>query len=216
MNDENNVFDELTKNQFKKWSPFYDSKPVRLFYFERIYKRVIQTIKDESEIQLKPKTKFLDVACGTGEIVFRLAKEFPQVEFVGADFSEEMLEKAIEKTEHLNNVKIIQANIRDLPFSDSCFDIILCSDAFHHFASPEESLREINKVTKQGAFFFLIDPAFDTIPQKIIIGLFGKIFETAKKYYSKKEIDKLLKNTDFIIKSSFTYYFTNFFICRKW
>lgn len=215
MSSGKDTFDELTKDQFKKWSPFYDSKPVRVFYFERIYQRIIQTIQDEPEIQLKPKTKFLDVACGTGEIIFRFAKRFPQIEFAGVDFSEEMLEKAVEKTERLQNVKIIKANITKLPFPDNSFDIVLCSDALHHFAAPEASLQEISRVAKQGSFFFLVDPAFDRVLQRIIIGLFGKIFETAKKYYSKKEVEELLKRTDLIIKSNFTYYFTNFFLCRK-
>lgn len=215
MNNEKNTFEDLTKRQFKLWSSFYDSGLNRLFYFERIYERVIKTIKHEAGYNLKPGVKFLDVACGTGEIIFRLAQEFPHVEFVGVDFSEAMLEKAIEKTKGLNNVKIFQANIRNLPFSDASFDLVLCSDAFHHFASPEESLQEINRVAKQGSFFLLVDPAFDTIFQKLVVGLFGKIFETAKKYYSEKEIVSLLQDTDFVMRRKFAYYFTNFFINRK-
>jgi len=215
MGNENDTFDELTKNQFKKWSPFYDSKLVRLFYFERIYKRVTQTIKDKAEIQLKSKAKFLDVACGTGEIIFRLAKEFPQVEFVGVDFSRDMLEKAMKKTENLQNVKIIQTNAQELPFPDMLFDVILCSDALHHFTSPEKSLPEISRVTKREGFFFLVDPAFDTVFQKTVVRLFGKVFETAKKYYSNKEANELLERAGFTVKSGVSYYFTNFFTCRK-
>lgn len=215
MSETQEEFELLTQKQFQSWSRFYDSKIVRLFYFERIYQKILQTIRERTYIYLLLGSKFLDVACGTGEVILRLAQEFPSVEFTGADFSEEMLAIARQKTSHLKNVKIVSANIRNLPFADKSFDTVLCSDAFHHFSSPEESLREINRVAKQGSFFLLVDPAYDTIFQKVVIGLFGKIFETAKKYYSEEKVAKLLKETDFTMKRKFAYYFTNFFIFLK-
>ncbi len=215
MSSEKDKFDELTQNQFKKWSPFYDSKPVRLFYFERIYQKILYTIRAMAHIYPLPGSRFLDVACGTGEMILRLAQEFPSVEFVGTDFSEDMLAIARQKTAHLKNVKIIIANVRSLPFPDKIFDTILCSDAFHHFSSPEESLKEIARVVKDNGFLFLVDPAYDTLLQKVVLSIFGSIFETAKKYYSEKELSTLLKDAGFRVNHFFNYYFTNFFIYKK-
>lgn len=215
MNSPLKDFETLTQRQFKKWSPFYDSKPVRLFYFERIYQKILYTIRARVHIYLLPGSRFLDVACGTGEVIFRLAQEFPSVEFTGADFSEEMLAIARQKTAHLKNVKIINANVRNLPFPNKSFDTVLCSDAFHHFASPEESLKEISRVVKDNGFLFLIDPSYDTLFQKIALSIFGALFETAKKYYSEKELSTLSKEAGFKANHVFNYYFTNFFIYKK-
>ncbi|MCH8049618.1 class I SAM-dependent methyltransferase [Patescibacteria group bacterium] len=186
-----------------------------MFYFGRVYRKLIQTIKKEAKHYLKPGSRLVDIACGTGEIILHLAQDFPQVEFTGSDFSEEMLKKAKSKNADLSNVKIVNANVRDLPFPDSSFDVILCSDAFHHFASPEESLKEINRVAKEDSVFLLVDPAFDTLFQRIVAGAFGKVFETPKKYYSKNELVSLLVGAKFNVNEIFSYYFTNFLICKK-
>ncbi len=208
-------FETKTKTLFKIWSKFYDSAFIRFIYFEHIYRKILETLTDQELSYLKPDSKFLDVACGTGEIIFRLAKEFPGAEFTGIDFSREMLEIAIEKNRNFKNVDLSLANVKRLPFKNNTFDIILCSDAFHHFEAPLESLREMNRVLKKDGFLLLIDPVFDTLLQRIVMNVVLRIVDRPKHYYSKNEMLELLEKANFEVESSFIHYFNNFFICKK-
>lgn len=207
-------FESLNKKQFNLWSSFYDSLIFRLIYFEKIYKKVIEVIKNQSNGRLRPQSKFLDVGCGTAEVIFRLAKEFKEVKFFGIDFSKGMIEKAINKTYHLNNVKIIEANVENLPFEDKTFDFILCLDTFHHFYNPDLVLKEIRRVLKDNGLFLLVDPSPDIFYLKPILKII-KNLESARKYYSKKELRDFLNQYNFSIIFSFTYYLNNFVLSLK-
>lgn len=207
-------FESLNKKQFNLWSSFYDSLIFRLIYFEKIYKKIIEIIKNEANEKLRPQNKFLDVGCGTAEVIFRLAKEFKEVEFAGIDFSRGMVEKAINKTSHLNNVKIIEANVENLPFEDKTFDFVLCLDTFHHFYNPDLALKEIKRVLKDNGLFLLVDPSPDIFYLKLILKII-KNLESARKYYSKKELRDLLDQLNFSIISLFSYYLNNFVLSLK-
>lgn len=203
-------FEHLNQKQFDKWSRFWDSKILRLIYFNKIYDKVTTVIKEN----LYHRSKFLDVGCGTAEVISRLAKEFEEIEFVGIDFSKGMVDKAINKTSHLKNVKIIEANVENLPFKDENFDFILCLDSFHHFYNPDLVLKGINRVLKNNGLFLLVDPSPDISYIRIILKIF-KYLESAKKYYSKKEIKNILSDHNFSIIFSFVFYFNNFFLSVK-
>lgn len=207
-------FENLNKKQFDLWSNFYDSSIFRLIYFEKIYKKVIEIIKNEADEKLRSQNKFLDVGCGTAEVIFRLAKEFKEAEFAGIDFSRGMVERAINKTSHLNNVKIIEADVENLPFEDKTFDFILCLDTFHHFYNPDLALKEISRVLKDNGLFLLVDPSPDIFYLKPILKII-KNLESARKYYSKKELRGLLNQHNFSIISSFSYYLNNFVLSLK-
>lgn len=207
-------FENLNKKQFNFWSKFYDSPIFRLIYFEKIYRKVIELIKNQAGENLKPQNKFLDVACGTAEVIFRLAKEFQNVEFIGVDFSKGMVEKARKKTSYLKNVKIIEANVENLPFEDKTFNIAICLDSLHHFYNPDLALKEIHRVLKDNGLFLLVDPSPDISYLRIILKIF-KHLESAKKYYSEKELEELLSKHNFSIISSFPFYFNNFILSVK-
>lgn len=214
MNAGKEKFDRATRKQFSFWAKWYDSKFIRLLYFERLYGKIIGVITAEKEC-FKTGSKFLDVACGTGEIIYRLAGKYPGIDFTGVDFTQEMVETAKRKTEHLKNIRIINSDASELPFEDKTFDFVLCSDALHHFSEPELSIKEIGRVVKDGGCFLLVDPAANTGFQKIMVNLIGRILELANKYYSQEEMKKLLGNSGFTVERNFVYTGNNFVISKK-
>ena len=205
-------FEEKTKYQFTRWARVYDSPAFRI-YFEPLYQRL--------EILLAQKLNtrsgngdFLDVACGTGEIIIRLARKYPQVHFTGIDLTPAMVIKAKEKRTLLSNVDFCEANIDQLPFENESFDIILCSEAFHHFPEPARATSEMYRVLKKGGYLFLMDPAFDTWWQKILIAVVG-YFDFAERCYSQTELSLLLQNAGFKKETNFVYRLNNFYIVQK-
>lgn len=207
-------FDQLTKRQFSFWSKWYDSKIFRIFYFEKLYGKIIETIAKEKDY-LKPGRAFLDAACGTGEIIFRISRDYPKVNFTGIDFTEAMVKIAGQKNKERQNVKILNLDVTKLPFEDQSFDFIVCSDALHHFSDPESSLKELSRVSRKGAVFLLADPASNNLKQNILLEIFARLLERANRYFSLEEAKNLLQQEGFEVKSSFYFLFNNFLLANK-
>ncbi len=203
-----------TQRQFSSWASVYDSFLFRV-YFTPVYKKQRCIFSEKQEVYFHDGAKFLDVACGTAEMISQLARSFPKMEFTGTDFAPGMILKAREKTKELKNVNIIETSATNLPFPSQTFNVILCSEAFHHFYEPQKVLSEIYRVAKPNALFVLMDPAYDSTLEKIIFGFFAKLIEKYHKIYSRGEMKTLLGQSGFVIESSFNYFLNNFFVSKK-
>src|SRR3989344_5236627 len=183
MDSKTSQFEDDNKRLFSCWAGGYDSAVFRL-YFERLYRRMMVLLRREGHSYLTPGSSALDVACGTGEVIWRLAQQYPQVTFIGLDLTPAMVEKASQKVQSLPNVEIREGRADDLVFPDGTFDLVLCSEAFHHFAFPEKSLQEIYRVAKSPGLFLLVDPGFASSLVTRIVELVSRTFETNKHIYT--------------------------------
>lgn len=93
-------------------------------------------------------SKVLDVACGTGLFLIPIASRF-DVELFGSDMSLSMIETAHKKAKN-NNLKVefFNADVHHIPFPDECFDVLLSTNAIHHF-DLIKSLKECARVLKK-------------------------------------------------------------------
>ena len=94
--------------------------------------------------------RVLDVACGSGPAAITARRAGAQV--VGIDITPELLARAKEEAA-LNEAEGIEwreADVEELPFEDSTFDVVL-SSVGHMFAPrPDVAAREMLRVTKPG------------------------------------------------------------------
>jgi len=90
----------------------------------------------------------LDAGCGTGEFTADLAKNFPESEVVGVDYSKEMLTLCQSKPENLH---LQIGNLLDLPFSDGEFDLTLCLGVMSNIERRnwKTLIKELSRVTKK-------------------------------------------------------------------
>ena len=208
-------FENANVKLFERVARWYDGKINRTLFFESAYRKIIQLLQDECGDVFRSDARVVDIACGTGEIIFRLANKYPQAKFIGIDFTDEMLKKTKDKTAGLNNVELQKANVEKLPFADCSVDLIICSDAFHHFYNPEQALAECHRVLKSNGFLLLVDIALkNNLPMSLVAPIFKRI-EHAKEYYSKKDLRQMLGACNFNIKSEFTYHLNNYFITER-
>ena len=100
----------------------------------------------------KPK-KILDIATGTGDVAFKLAKMFPQSQIIGVDLSEGMLniarKKLAKKSDETSRISFLKADCLHLPFNDEEFDMITVAYGVRNFSQLSAGLKEMFRVLKK-------------------------------------------------------------------
>src|SRR3712207_6235981 len=93
----------------------------------------------------------LDVATGTGDLAFALARRTgPSGEVVGSDFSARMLELAREKGAAVPGVRFEWGNALALPYGDGEFAAATVGFGARNFADLDQGLREMARVVRPG------------------------------------------------------------------
>ena len=95
----------------------------------------------------------LDVACGPGRLTMAFANQAKQA--TGLDVTENLL--SIGRTEaaklEIDNIAFTYGSALEIPFDSKTFDTVSCRAAFHHFAAPEQVLKEMARVLKLAVKF---------------------------------------------------------------
>lgn len=102
------------------------------------------------ELEKEPFENLLDCGCGTGPMISLLNEVYPERHYTGIDLTPKMIEVAQRK--QLPNAEFLVGDCEELPFSDDSFDVVICSQSFHHYPNPQAFL-----------FIFTLFP-FETTP----------------------------------------------------
>jgi len=147
----------------------------------------------------------LDLGCGAGRHCVYLAKN--NFDVVGVDISMNALKMANEwrKKEKLKNIRLIQATMTNLPFSDSCFDAVISVSVIHHAIKKDivKTMDEVYRVLRKNGVFLtnlvsVKDPRYGTGQMvenntfRILEAFEEKRFEELHHFFTKREISKLL------------------------
>ena len=95
----------------------------------------------------------LDVATGTGDFAFDLARRPEVNSVVGLDFTQEMMRLGVEKAERQsvdNSVSFVEGDAHDLPFRDDSFICATAGFGIRNFIDVPAALREMVRVVKSG------------------------------------------------------------------
>jgi SAM-dependent methyltransferase len=95
--------------------------------------------------------RVLDVGCGTGELVARLAERFPTATFVGVDLEAPHLERARRTCAKFGARTMFQAgDALALPFEPDAFDLVLCRHVLQALPDPVRATAEMQRVVRPG------------------------------------------------------------------
>jgi SAM-dependent methyltransferase len=94
---------------------------------------------------VKPGSRVLDVASGTGIVARRAAAHAGSV--VGVDINEQMLEVARARDP---SIEWIEGDAADLPLPDDSVDCVLCQQGLQFFLDPRAALHEMRRVLVPG------------------------------------------------------------------
>lgn len=170
---------ELNKELWDSRAGTYD----RAFRFNRwVQKKIV------SLLVLDGAPYLLELACGTGWALRYAAGLAPgHGELYGIDLSAKMIERAQQKSSAYRNIHFIRANAEKLPFHNSLFTSIVCTNSFHHFSNPGGVIAESARVLKSDGRVYIADPSGDDIIVRSFDRLQRKLEPAHVKTYSTRE-----------------------------
>ena len=101
--------------------------------------------------------RVLDVGCGTGYVLRRLAARLPGAsEFLGVDPAPSMIEvaRAASADERLN---FVRGTAERLPADESAYDLVLSTTSFDHWMDQAAGIRECARALAPGGILVLTD-----------------------------------------------------------
>lgn len=110
------------------------------------------TLEQLRRFPLPPKSRVLEVGCGTGRTSCHLVKQGHTV--TGLDIRPEMLAKARIRAENEGlQLDFVEGSITALPFDDDTFDIVL-AESVTNFADIPSAIKEYHRVLKSGGVLY--------------------------------------------------------------
>jgi demethylmenaquinone methyltransferase/2-methoxy-6-polyprenyl-1,4-benzoquinol methylase len=112
----------------------------------------------------------LDLACGTGDIAYELARRDART-VIGLDLTQRMLDLAASKrTANRRPVRFVAGDMMSLPFPDSVFDLVTTGYGLRNVPLLETALAEAARVLKAGGVMLSLD--FNKPPNPLVRGVY--------------------------------------------
>lgn len=102
--------------------------------------------------------RVLDAGCGTGYGAALMAAG-GAARVTGVDRAAAIVEDA--RAECPPGVELLEGDVRDLPFDDGTFDLVVCFEVIEHIEHPEEALRELARVVSPNGLVMVSSPNRD-------------------------------------------------------
>jgi demethylmenaquinone methyltransferase / 2-methoxy-6-polyprenyl-1,4-benzoquinol methylase len=115
------------------------------------------------KMQFGKTNRYLDVACGTGDLSVAAATKHPQIQVTGVDFVPEMIEAAKEKTQKKNlaaRITLQQGDALELPFTENTFDVTGIAFGIRNIPDRARTLSEMLRVTVPGGQVMVLEMTF--------------------------------------------------------
>lgn len=132
--------------KFKEKAPFLSDEEIKNTYE---YLADVH-IKRETDLNSKSEEfilnnligkKILDIACGRGYLVKKIAQK-GDFEVTGVDF---IIEDYLKNTD---KIKFIEGSIYKIPFEDNYFDTVICTHTLEHIIDLQAGIKELRRVCK--------------------------------------------------------------------
>ncbi|MDB5857872.1 MAG: class SAM-dependent methyltransferase [Ramlibacter sp.] len=170
----------VPETAFGKW--FLKTETWRVHVLERAIADLVRLIPDRQASY----GVVVDVGCGSGYSLPKLAQRFAPRELAGVDIDPQMLEAAGQEAQRAGvAVRLVEASSSRLPLPDQHADLLFCHQTFHHLVEQEAALAEFMRVLKPGGVLLFAESTKRYIHSWIIRALFRhpmQVQRTAEEY----------------------------------
>jgi ubiquinone/menaquinone biosynthesis C-methylase UbiE len=102
----------------------------------------------------------LDIGCGPGDVVIRLAQAVPDLHITAIDGSAPMIALAHHSVSAAgldDRVTLVQGYLPGVSLESTGFDAVLSKDLLHHLPDPSVLWNEIKRLGRRGAAVYVMD-----------------------------------------------------------
>ena len=123
----------------------------------------------------------VDIGCGSGYSLPKLAQRFLPRELIGVDIDPAMLRVAKAECARVDvDARLIEACSTRIPLPDGYADLVFCHQTFHHLVAQEAALAEWLRVLKPGGILLFAESTRRYIHSWIIRALFRHPMEVQR------------------------------------
>ncbi len=159
----NDVFSE-------KWTEYEKTnEKEKLYNFQKEWYLKLYGFESESALAkfLSTKKYIFDAGCGLGYKAKWFADLAPNSIVIGMDFSDACI-IAAKNYKDTKNLYFIKGDIADVPFKDNSIDYVSCDQVIMHTEVPENTFKELTRVTKKEGEFACYVYAKKALPREMI------------------------------------------------
>ena len=134
------------------------------------------------QVTVPRNAAILDVGCGGGWTVRRLAVLAPEAKVVGLDYSAASVAVSRDTNAHgieAGRVQIELGSVATLPFPDRSFDIVTAVETHYYWPDLPANVREVLRVLKPGGSFVLIAETYRGGPFRLVYGIVMPLLRAA-------------------------------------
>jgi len=134
------------------------------------------------QMSVPKNAAILDVGCGGGRTVHKLAALAPEGKVVGLDYSAASI--AISRETNADDivagrVQVEQGSVAALPFPDCTFDVVTAVETHYYWPDLPADVREVLRVLKPGGTFALIAETYRGGPFRLLYGIVMPLLHAA-------------------------------------
>ena len=179
-------FTEKNINAYDKKADNYDNS------FEGKFTEKFKTLL-LNNLALEDGDCVLDVACGTGMLLSRVA-ERKSIQGFGVDISSQMIKNAASR---YPNLSFAVSDCEKIPFDDASMDIITVCAAYHHFPNVNAFALEAKRLLKKNGSIYIADVYLPSGIRHIANIFLPRSKDGDVKFHSQKEIAETFSNVGF-------------------
>lgn len=155
-----------------------------------------------SFVEVKDDYKILDIGCGGGRTVNKLARRIKSGKVYGIDHSDASVKSSTKLNKYLidqNRVEIRQASVSSIPYPDNFFDIITAIETYFFWPDLGNDMKEVFRVLKTKGRMLLVSEIVRRPENEKTIDRFARLANTNDymRYLTKEELNRLFIDTGF-------------------
>lgn len=181
------------EDNFKEKAVNWDSNPI-IFNMSNAFKNEIQ-----KNIKLRKDYSILEFGCGTGLVGLNFSSSVDSIFMV--DTSAAMLSVLQDKvlSQNIDNVKILERDIKHLNLKESSIDVIFSLMTLHHIENISDVLKVCFNTLKANGYMIIGDLVEEN-------GSFHGKEKVAHSGFNLNEIKKIFNNAGFNVTRVYPYY----------